>query len=270
VAHIHHSATIHPAALIGDNTHIGEHVQIAAYASVADDVYIGAHSRIDSFACVLQYTRMGSGNHIYSHALVGGTPQDLRFNNEITWLEIGDNNRIREFSTLHRGTAAGCGITRVHSNTLIMAYAHVAHDCQVGNSVVMSNNATLGGHVHVGDFAVLGGLSAVHQYCRIGHYAFLGGASAIGQDLPPYMLATGHRAKILSPNLVGLRRLGVSPELIRALKAAYRLIWHSEQPRKEALEELKEEFGTMPEIQSLIDFINTSDRGIAAAGRDTE
>lgn len=270
MAVIHPSAQVHPTAIIAPGAHIGENVQIGPYAVIEDDVHIGSGSRVEAFATVLQYTRMGSGNHIYHHACVGGTPQDLKFAGEESWLEIGDNNRIREFSTLHRGTASGGGITRIGNNNLIMAYVHVAHDCKLGNSIVMSNNATLGGHVTVDDFAILGGLSAVHQFCRIGHHAFLGGASAIGQDLPPYMLASGHRAKVISPNIVGLRRMGASQDVLRALKNAYRQIWHAETPRKEALDELEREYAAQPEVLGLIAFIRASERGIAPAGRESD
>lgn len=267
---IHPTAQVHPSAVIADSAQIGEHAVIGPYVVIEDDVHIGPRSRVDSFATIQQYTRMGSDNHIYPHACVGGTPQDLKFAGEKSWLEIGDKNRIREFSTLHRGTEGGGGVTRVGNNNLIMAYAHVAHDCHVGSFVVMSNNATLAGHVEVGDHAILGGLSAVHQFCRIGHHAFLGGASAIGQDLPPYMLASGHRAKIVGPNAIGLRRLGASTEIIRALKSAYRQIWFADQPRKDTLEQLECEYADMPEMLDVISFIRSSERGIASAGRDTE
>ncbi len=270
MANIHPTAQVHPSAVVAPGAHIGENVQIAPYAVIEDDVHIGPDCRIGSFAYISQYTRMGRGNQIFHHASVGGAPQDLKFHGEVSWLEIGDNNRIREFSTMHRGTESGGGITRVGSNCLIMAYVHVAHDCKVGNSVVMSNNATLGGHVEVGDFAILGGLSAVHQFCRVGHHAFLGGASGIGQDLPPFMLASGHRAKVIGPNLVGLRRLGISPELMHALKTAYRLVWHADMPRKDALEQLEKDYANLPELLDFVSFVRGAERGIVAAGRDSE
>jgi UDP-N-acetylglucosamine acyltransferase len=193
---------------------------------------------------------------------VGGEPQDLKFHGEESWLEIGDRNRIREFATLHRGTEGGGAKTVVGSDNLLMAYTHVAHDCHVKDGIIMSNGATLAGHVTVEDHAILAGLSAVHQFVRIGRNAFVGGMSGIAQDLPPFMLAVGNRAGVHGPNLVGLRRAKASRDLIAALKSAYRLIWHSETPRKEALEQLEYEYGNFPEVLNFVEFIRSSERGI--------
>lgn len=178
------SQQVHPTAIVHANAQIGKDVEIGPYAIIEEHVVIGDRCRIDAHAVIKDYTRMGVGNHIHSHALVGGEPQDLKFQGEVTWLELGDDNRIREFATLHRGTEGGGGITRIGSRNLCMAYTHIAHDCQLGNDIVMSNGATLGGHVRVDDFAIIGGLSAVHQFGHVGTHAFVGGMTGVAQDLP--------------------------------------------------------------------------------------
>jgi UDP-N-acetylglucosamine acyltransferase len=256
------AAQIHPSAFVDSKAVIGEDVVIGPCAVVEANTVIGDRCRIDAFASVKQYTRMGTDNHIYSYAAVGGEPQDLKFHGEESWLEIGDRNRIREFATLHRGTEGGGAKTVVGNDNLLMAYTHVAHDCHVKDGIIMSNGATLAGHVTVEDHAILAGLSAVHQFVRIGRNAFVGGMSGIAQDLPPFMLAVGNRAGVHGPNLVGLRRAKASRDLIAALKSAYRLIWHSETPRKEALEQLEYEYGNFPEVLNFVEFIRSSERGI--------
>lgn len=256
---------IHPSAFVAPGAELGEGVVVGPCAVIEDNVIIGDGTRIDAFASVKQFTRMGKNNRIYSYAAVGGEPQDLKFNGEESWLEIGDSNNIREFSTLHRGTEQGGGKTVIGSGNLLMAYTHVAHDCILSDNIIMSNNATLAGHVEVGSHAIIAGLSAAHQFVRIGEHAFVGGMTGIGQDLPPYMLASGNRGSVRGPNLVGLRRLKASRELIRALKNAYKLIWHSSTPRKEALEQLEYEFGNFPEVIDFVEFVRKSDRGILSA-----
>ena len=259
------SQQVHPTAIVHANAQIGKDVEIGPYAIIEEHVVIGDRCRIDAHAVIKDYTRMGVGNHIHSHALVGGEPQDLKFQGEVTWLELGDDNRIREFATLHRGTEGGGGITRIGSRNLCMAYTHIAHDCQLGNDIVMSNGATLGGHVRVDDFAIIGGLSAVHQFTRVGRHAFVGGMSGISQDLPPWMLAVGTRALVQSPNIVGLRRIKASQELVSAFKQAYRLLWFSGIPRPDALLQLEAEYGHLPEIAEFITFVRSSERGILPA-----
>lgn len=257
-------ALIHPTAIVDSGAELGVDVVVGPYAIIADNVVIGARTRIDSHAVINTYTRMGEGNHIYPHASIGGEPQDLKFHGEESWLEMGDNNRVREFATLNRGTESGGGITRIGSNNLFMSYCHVAHDCIVGNGVVFSNGATLAGHVQVGDHAIMGGFSAVHQFCRVGRHAFLGAMSGIGQDLPPFMLASaskGVNSVIYGPNAVGLRRLGASKELIAALRQAYRIIWHQKIPRQEALEDVESLYGHFPELMELVEFLRTAERG---------
>ncbi len=262
------SLTIHPTAIVASSAELGAGVEIGPYAIIEENVIIGEGSRVDAHAVIKRYTRMGKRNHIHSHALVGGEPQDLKFQGEITWLELGDENTIREFATLHRGTEGGGGITRVGSRNLCMAYTHVAHDCQVGDNIVLSNGATLGGHVKVDDFAIIGGLSAVHQFSHIGTHAFVGGMTGVAQDLPSWMLAAGSRALVHGPNLVGLRRVGASRETIAALKKAFRLVWRSELSRAAALAQLSEEYASIPELMEFVDFVRNSERGLCPAEKN--
>ena len=259
------ATTIHPTAQVSPKAELGDNVVIGHCAVVEDNVVIGDYSRIEAFASVKAYTRMGKSNTIHSYAMVGGIPQDLKFHGEESWLELGDSNNVREFATLHRGTEGGGGVTRIGSNNLFMAYTHIAHDCQLGSQIVMSNAATLAGHVVVGDAAILGGFCAVHQFCRIGPHAFVGGMSGIGMDLPPYMLASGHRADLHGPNLVGLRRMQASRETLAAVRSAYRIIWLSGIPRQEALEQVEKEFAAVPEVLEIAAFVRSAERGVLAA-----
>ena len=262
---------IHPSAFVSPNAQIGENVSIGPCAMIEDDVIIGDNCDIHAFASIKQYTHMGRGNTIHSYAMVGGVPQDLKFAGEVSYLEIGDNNNIREFSTLHRGTEGGGGRTRIGSNNLIMAYCHVAHDCVLGNYIVMSNNATLAGHVSLGDHAIVGGLSAVHQFCRVGQGAFVGGMTGIGQDVAPYMMAVGSRGGIHGPNLVGLRRLKVPSSTVNAVRNAFRLIWLSDLPRQEALDKVAQEHADVPEVLEIVEFVRSSgQRGVLPAVRATD
>jgi UDP-N-acetylglucosamine acyltransferase len=237
---------------------------------IEDDVVIGDDCQVHAFASVKQYTRMGRKNVVHSYAMVGGFPQDLKFAGEESYLEIGDNNNIREFSTLHRGTAGGGGVTRIGNNNLIMAYSHIAHDCQLGDHIVMSNGATLAGHVSVAEYAIIGGLSAVHQFARVGRGSFIGGMTGISQDLPPFMTAIGSRAGLHGPNLVGMRRLGFKAPTINAVRAAFKYIWQSDMPRAEALDLTAREFVDIPEVQELVTFVRESRRGVLTLVRAQE
>ena len=259
------ATNIHPTAQVSPKAELGDNVSIGHCAVVEDNVVIGDYTRVDAFASVKAYTRMGKSNVIHSYAMVGGVPQDLKFHGEESWLEMGDGNNVREFATLHRGTEGGGGVTRIGSNNLFMAYTHIAHDCQLGSQIIMSNSATLAGHVIVEDGAILGGFAAVHQFCRVGTHAFVGGMSGIGMDVPPYMLATGHRADLHGPNLVGLRRMQASRETLAAIRSAYRTIWLSGIPRKEALEQVATEYVSVPEVLRVVEFIRTAERGVLPA-----
>lgn len=264
------SVFIHPSAFVSSKAEIGDNVSVGPCALIEDDVIIGDGCQIHAFASVKQYTRMGKGNVIHSYALVGGIPQDLKFAGEVSWLEIGDNNNIREYATLHRGTEGGGGLTKIGNNNLIMAYCHVAHDCELGSGIVMSNGATLAGHVELFDGSIIGGLSAVHQFARIGRYAFVGGMTGISQDLPPYMMAIGARAGIHGPNLVGLRRLRLPSASVTAVRAAFRTIWHSDLSRQDALDKATQEHGDVPEVREIIEFVRDSPRGVLPAVRAVE
>lgn len=261
------NAAIHPSAFVSPKAELGNNVTVGPCAVIEDDVVIGDNCAVHAFASVKQYTRMGNNNTVHSYAMVGGIPQDLKFAGEPSTLEIGDNNQIREFSTLHRGTEGGGGATRIGNNNLLMAYCHVAHDCLLGNSIVMSNGATLAGHVEVFDHAIIGGLSAVHQFARIGRYAFVGGMTGISQDLPPYMMAIGARAGIHGPNTVGLRRLKLPSATVTAVRAAFRQIWHTDITRQEALNKAEAEFSGIPEVLEIIEFVRNSPRGVLPAVR---
>ncbi len=261
------AAVIHPSAFVDPGAELADGVVVGPCAVIENHVAIGARTRVDAFATIKNFTTLGEDNHIHSYAMVGGDPQDLKYHGEVSRLVIGSRNNIREFSTLHRGTESGSGVTTIGDDNLIMAYAHVAHDCTIKNRVVMSNNATLAGHCLVDDGAILGGLSAVHQFARVGKHAFVGGMSGISQDLPPWMLAIGNRAEVQSPNIVGLRRIKASQELLGAFKQAFRLVWHSGLPRPDALYQLEAEYGHLPELADFITFVRESQRGILPGSR---
>lgn len=261
---------IHPSAIVDPGAQIGENVKIGPFCVVEDNVVIGDDCIIDAHAQIKAYTSMGKGNVVHSGAVLGGEPQHLGFKGEPTTVEIGDNNIFREYMTIHRGTVQGCEKTVVGSNCMIMAYVHIAHDCIIGNNVIMANATSLAGHVEVGDFVTISGLSGIHQFVRIGEYAFLGAMSGFGQDIPPYMLATGVRGVLHGPNSVGLRRRGFDSKTCLDIKKAYRIIFRSGLTREESLEMAENEFPDTPEVARLIEFIKTSERGICPADRTPE
>ena len=258
---------IHPTAIVHPKAELGEGVVIGPYVIIEENVIIGDNTRIDAFAQIKSYTKIGKENHIFSYAYIGGAPQDLKYKGGPTRLEIGDKNIIREYVTIHRGTEEGGEITKVGSNCLIMAYAHIAHDCIIGNRVIMANAATLGGHVIVEDNAVIGGLSAVHQFVRIGKFAYIGGMTGVSQDVPPYTLIAGERGKMYGLNIIGLKRNGFTEKQLERLKRAYRILWRSGLTREEAIKKIFEEIGDYPEINYLIEFVRKSQRGIVPAFR---
>ncbi|MDD3761360.1 MAG: acyl-ACP--UDP-N-acetylglucosamine O-acyltransferase [Acidithiobacillus sp.] len=255
-AQIDARAAVDPAAKIGDGCIIG------AFAVIGPEVEIGEGCRVDAHALVQGPTRIGPRNQIFPFASIGTAPQDLGYRGEDTRLEIGSGNTFREFVTINRGTVKGGGVTRIGSQNLFMAYCHVAHDCQIGDRVVMANAATLAGHVIVEDDAILGGLSAVHQFARVGAHAILGGGTMAPLDIPPYMMAAGNHAQLHGINVRGLSRRGFSKEQVHTLKRAYRLLFRSGKLLEEAMEELLREGPDAPEITRLLDFIRSSKRGI--------
>ena len=255
---------IHPTAVVSSAAVIGQDVKIGPFAIVENDTQIGDRSIIEASAHIKTFTSLGEDCQVHSFASIGGAPQDLKYHGERTLLEMGDRITIREFVTINRGTTGGGGITRVGSDCFIMAYCHVAHDSQLADHVIMSNGATLAGHVHIDAHAIIGGLSAVHQFVRIGEFAFIGGKTGVAQDIPPYMIAVGERAKLRGPNLIGLRRAGFTTEELRAIKKAYKIIWRTKGNQKASCKEVVAEFGELEKIQKLLDFIKTSQRGVTS------
>jgi UDP-N-acetylglucosamine acyltransferase len=258
-------AQIHPTAIVDKTVELGQGVTVGPFSIIQGQVVIGPETHIGPHVVIREFTTIGARCRIFQFAVLGEIPQDLKFRGEVSQLIMGDDNTIREFATMHRGTEGGGGVTRIGQGNLFMAYTHVAHDCQVGNGVIMSNAATLGGHIIVEDHAILGGLSAVHQFSRIGRQAFIGGCSAVHRDVPPYVVAVGNRAKLVGLNLVGLKRRGVPDANIQGLKRAYELLFLSQHNLREAMAMIREEFPQIPEIQHLLHFLETSERGFLPA-----
>ena len=252
---------IHPTALIDPAAVIGENVFIGPYCVIEAGVEIGAGSWLQGHVTVCGPTKIGTGNKFYAYGSIGQQSQDLKYKGEPTYLEIGDNNCFREFVTLHRGTDPG-SLTKVGNGGNFLAYSHIAHDCTVGDHVIFSNNGTLGGHVEVGDHAIIGGLTAVHQFCRIGRFALTGGCSKIVQDVPPFMIADGNPALVRGINQVGMERNGFAPETIRAIREAYRVIYRSQLNAKQGVDKIRETLNHTAEINHLLEFIESSQRGI--------
>ena len=255
--------TIHPTALVDPDARIPASCRIGPYCVVGADVELGEHCELVAHVVIEGPTRLGSHNRIFPFASLGQPPQDLKFAGEKTRLEIGDHNQIREFVTLHRGTVGGGGVTRIGSHTLLMAYAHVAHDCVVGDHVILANNATLAGHVTVEEWATVGALCPVHQYVRIGTYAFIGGGSTITKDVLPFSKTVAARdAHAYGLNAIGLERHGFTPERIRKLHHAFKLLLASKLNTSQALEKLKTEKNLGEDVEMLVRFIESSGRGI--------
>lgn len=252
---------IHSTAIVEDGAILESGVKIGPFCIVGKDVRIGKNTVLQSHVVVEGITEIGENNTIYSFVSIGKASQDLKYKGEPTKTIIGDNNSIREFVTIHRGTDDRWE-TRIGSNNLLMAYVHVAHDVIVGDNCILANGVTLAGHVIVDSFAIIGGLTPVHQFCRIGSYSMIGGGSAINQDICPFVMAEGNKAVIRGLNTVGLRRKGFTEEDRLNLKRAYRIIFRSGNPLKDALIELENEFPEDKNIKYLVEFIKTSNRGI--------
>jgi UDP-N-acetylglucosamine acyltransferase len=255
-------ANIHPTALVHPEAQLHATVEVGPFAVVGAKVKVGEGSSIGPHAVVEGDTTVGKRTRIFQFASVGAVPQDLKYAGEPTRLEIGDDNQIREFTTLHIGTAGGSGVTRIGNQNLFMAYAHVAHDCVVGNGCVLANSVALAGHVEVGDHVILGGLSAVHQFTRIGTYAFIAGGAMVAMDVPPYCTAQGDRAELVGLNTVGLTRGGYTDDQIARVKQAYKILFRSKLGLNEAIGKLQVEHANHPEIKVLLDFVANSRRGI--------
>jgi len=257
--------SIHPTAVIDKKAELDSSVTVGPYAVIEAGVRIDADTRVEAHAVVNGPTTIGRRNLISSFATVGGAPQDLSYKGEPTELVIGDDNQIREYASIHRGTTHGEGKTIIGDHNLLMAYTHIAHDCRIGNHVIMANVATLAGHVEVGDRASIGGLVAVHQFCRIGKFSYIGGVSGISLDVPPYVILAGtrNRTRISGINKIGLKRNGFDRETINNLDNAFRIIFRTpELLMKDALEQARSEFPNCPEVQYLIRFFEQSKRGV--------
>jgi UDP-N-acetylglucosamine acyltransferase len=252
---VHPTAILHPGAIVGEGTQIGP------YCVIGEGVEIGARCHLQHHVTVCGPTKIGDNNRFYAFGSIGQQTQDLKYAGEPTYLEIGNGNTFREFVTIHRGTAPGSK-TIVGNGGNFLSYSHIAHDCVVGDHVIFSNNGTLGGHVEVGDHAIIGGLTAIHQFCRIGKFAMTGGCSKIVQDVPPFMIADGNPALVRGINQVGMERNGFSPESIREVREAYRLIYRSAYNVKQAAEQIQATLAQTPEVAHLLEFIINSPRGI--------
>jgi UDP-N-acetylglucosamine acyltransferase len=257
VTRIHPSAVVAPGAELGADVEIGPAAVIGPHVRVGARTVIGAHTVIDG------HTDIGEDNVISPQAVLGTPPQDLKYRDEPTRLVIGDRNRIREFVTIHRGTPQGRGVTRIGCDVFLMAYSHLAHDNVVEDHVVVANGAQIGGHVALGAHAILGGCSAVHQFVRIGAHAFIGGGSVVVMDVAPFCRASGNRARLFGLNLVGLRRRGFSASDLRAVRAAYRLLFGSNLLLSEAAARIEQELlPQCPKLEALLAFVRSSERGL--------
>lgn len=251
---------VHATALVDPGAELAEDVEVGPFAIIGAKVRIGRGTRVGPHAVIRGPTEIGCGNRIFQFASVGEDPQDMKYGGEPTLLTLGDRNVIRECATIHRGTVQDRGVTAIGSDNLLMAYIHVAHDCRIGDHVILANAASLGGHVEVQDWAILGGFTIVHQFCRIGAHSFSGMGSSISQDLPPFVMAAGHPAVPTGINSEGLRRRGFDPATIGHIKRAYRLLYRSGLYRAPALKAMRE-IGCAP-VEQMADFVAASRRGI--------
>ncbi len=253
---------IHPTAVIDPSAELASDVSVGPFAIIGADVVVGSGTEIGAAAQIHGPTRIGERNRIFGQACVGFRPQDLKFHGERSYLEIGDDNTIREFATLHRGTELGGGVTRVGNGNLFMAYTHVAHDCIVGDRTIFGNASTLAGHVEVADDAILSAFCAVHQFCRIGRHAYIGGYTVVTMDALPYAKTVGLKAVCLGINRIGLQRRGFDEDRLRPLESAYRTLVRSGLNTADALAKLRDEQGENEDIAYLIEFLESTQRGI--------
>jgi UDP-N-acetylglucosamine acyltransferase len=254
-------AQIHPTAIVDAKAQIGAGTVVGPYCVIAAEVTLGPDCWLQHHVTLSGPTRAGARNKFYAYCSIGQQTQDLKYQGEPTYLEIGDENTFREFVTVNRSTSS-TGKTLVGNCGNFLTYSHIGHDCMVGDSVIFSNNGTLAGHVQVGDHAVIGGLTAVHQFCRIGRFAITGGCSKIVQDVPPFMIADGNPAKVRGINLIGLERKGFPAENLKPIKEAFRLIYRSKLNTRQAIEAMRKDLPQNEEIKEIIEFIEKSERGI--------
>jgi UDP-N-acetylglucosamine acyltransferase len=253
---------IHPSAIVHPSARLGEGVAIGAYSVIGEHVEIGSGTWIGPHVVITGHTSIGRDNRVYQFASLGEAPQDMKYAGEPTRLEIGDRNNIREFCTFNCGTVQDAGVTRLGSDNWMMAYVHVAHDCQVGNHTIFANNAQIAGHVHVGDHAILGGMTGVHQFVHIGAHSITAGQTLLLQDLPPFVMAAGNPAKPFGINAEGLKRRGFSATSISAIKAAYKSLYRSGLALADARKEIAAQTASAPELEVMLHFLDSAKRGI--------
>src|SRR5215213_7288351 len=256
------SSFIHPAAIVSPDAEIGADCHIGAFCVVGAEVVLGAKVHLESHVVIDGKTSVGDETRVFPFVSIGLAPQDLKYKGEPTATEIGKRNHIREFVTIHRGTAGGGGLTKIGDDNLLMAQAHIAHDCQIGSEVIMANAATLAGHVTIADKANVGAYSGVHQFCRIGREAFVGGYSVVVKDALPFAISQGKPANCSGLNRLGMKRRGYSKETIEKLHHAYHLLLSSKLNTSQAIEKIKEEIKDCAEVDLLVNFIETSTRGV--------
>jgi UDP-N-acetylglucosamine acyltransferase len=254
--------TIHPSAQVAPGAELDNGVVVGPYSIIGPQVRIGKDTWVGPHAVIEGQTTLGQENRVFQFASVGAIPQDKKYRGEESLLVIGDRNTIREFSTLNPGTSGGGMVTRIGDDNLFMVYSHVAHDCLIGNHVILANSAALGGHVTLEDYATIAALAAVHQFARIGESAYIGAGSMVSLDVPPYCLANGDRAHLYGLNLVGLKRRGFQPEQLAAIKKAYRTLFTEGLPLKDALVRVRKEHPASAEVARLADFVACSSRGV--------
>lgn len=254
---------VHPTAIVDDAAELGEGVVVGPFSIVGPGVRVGARTRIASHVLIERDTAVGEDCRISHGAVLGTDPQDLKYAGEPTRLEVGDRTTIREYATLNRGTSAQ-GFTRVGSDCMLMSYSHVAHDCLIGDRVILSNAVNMAGHVRIGDWAIVGGMTPIHQFVRIGAHAFIGGQSRISKDIPPFVKAAGIPVELYGLNSVGLQRRGFAEEVRRELKRAYRLVFGSNLNTSQALARAREELRALPEVEEFLSFFEATERGVSA------
>ena len=253
---------IHPTALIDPNAELADDVEVGAFSIVDAKVRIDSGTRIGPHAVITGRTTIGKNNHIFQFTSIGEQPQDKKYADEDTELIIGDNNTIRELCTFSRGSLQGGGVTRIGNNNWIMACVHIAHDCLLGDNIIMANNASLAGHVTVGNHAILSGYSLIHQFCTVGEHSFTSFASHVNQSIPPYVTVSGEKARVKGINSEGLKRMGYTSEQIKQVRRAYKVLYREGKPLEEAKDILAEMAEDFPEIQPMADFLKTAERGI--------
>ena len=258
---------IHPTAIVDKKAKLADNVEVGPYAIIGPDVEIRASTRLGAHVVIEGRTSIGEGCRIFTGAVIGSIPQDLKYKGARSFLKIGNNNIIREYATMNPGTDEG-GVTSIGDDNLFMAYSHVAHDCKIGDGCIVANSGTLAGHVTLEDRVVIGGLTAIHQFTRVGNLAMIGGCSKVVQDIPPFSTCDGHPTRVYGLNLIGLKRSDISKEAQTALRQAFKLLFYSGLTFKSAAEKVNQDVGDAKEVQYLLDFIKSSKRGVCKGAQE--